>query len=124
VMLTRVKALPPCGIVKILVCFMGLTVLGSEPVASANEMQEYGTGETSMSADAVREALNTHRDELMSLPGVVGTGLGLCDNQPCIKVFVTKQSADLEERVKAILEGYPVVIQETGRFRTRPENLD
>jgi hypothetical protein len=123
-MLTRVKALTPCGILKILVCFMGLTVLGSEPVASANEMEEYGAGETSMSAEAVRKALRAHTDELMSLPGVVGTGLGLCDNQPCIKVFVTKHSPDLEKKVKAILQGYPVVIQETGRFRTRPGKVD
>ena len=77
-----------------------------------------------MSPETVRKALETHTDELMSLPGVVGTGQGLCDNQPCIKVFVIKDSPDLEERIKTILEGYPVVIQETGRFRTRPGKVD
>jgi hypothetical protein len=77
-----------------------------------------------MSSEAVGKALEKHRDELMSLPGVVGTGQGLCDKQPCIKVFVTKHLPDLQDQVKTILEGYPVVIQETGRFRTRPEKLD
>jgi hypothetical protein len=39
-------------------------------------------------------------------------------------VFVVKHSPDLEKQVKTILKGYPVVIQETGRFRKRPGKLD
>ena len=109
---------------KILVCFIGLAVLGSGPVACGNEAEEEYSGETPMSAEAVGKALKKHRDELMSLPGVVGTGQGLCDDQPCIRVSVTKHSPDLEKKVKTILKGCPFLIQETGRFRTRPGKLD
>jgi len=109
---------------KIIVCFIGLTVMGSAVVACANEVEEDRAGEKPMSAEAVGKALKKHRDELMSLPGVVGTGQGLCDNQPCIRVSVTKHSPDLEEKVKTILKGCPFLIQETGRFRTRPGKLD
>jgi hypothetical protein len=93
-------------------------------MACGNDAEEYRSGEMPMSPETVRKALERHTDELMSLPGVVGTGQGLCDNQPCIKVFVIKNSPHLEERIKKILEGYPVVIQETGRFHTRPEKVD
>jgi hypothetical protein len=109
---------------KILLCFIVLTVLGTGPAACGNEAGKDYSGETPMSFEAIQEALEKHKDELMSLPGVVGTGQSLCDNQPCIKVFVVKHSPDLEKQVKTILKGYPVVIQETGRFRTRPGKLD
>ena len=123
-MLNALKAGTPCRILKIIVCFIGLTVIGNVVLACANEVEEDRAGEMPMSTEAAGKALKTHTDELMSLPGVVGTGQGLCDNQPCIRVFVIKNSPHLEERIKKILEGYPVVIQETGRFRTRPEKLD
>ena len=118
------KITSPCFILKILVCLIGLAVLSNGAVAYGNDVEKKRAGEMPMSSEAVRKALEKHRDALMSLPGVVGTGQGLCDNKPCIKVFVTKYSPDLEEQVKTILEGCPVVIQETGRFRKRPEKLD
>jgi hypothetical protein len=118
------KTRSPCFILRILGCFISLILIGSAVVACGNDAEEYRAGEMPMSPETVRKALETHTDELMSLPGVVGTGQGLCDNQPCIEVFVIKNSPHLEERIKKILEGYPVVIQETGHFRTRPEKLD
>jgi hypothetical protein len=123
-MLNALKARTPCVLRIIIVCFVGLTVLGSAVVASGNDVEENRAGETPMSSKEIGLALKEHTEALMSLPGVVGTGQGLCDNRPCIKVFVTEHSPDLEEKVNTILKGYPVVIQETGRFRTRPEKQD
>jgi hypothetical protein len=123
-MLSALKASTPCALLVIIVCFIGLTVLGSAVVACANDVEEDRAGETQMSSKDIGLALKEHTQELMSLSGVVGTGQGLCDNQPCIKVFVTEQSPDLEEKVNTILKGYPFVIQETGRFRTRPEKQE
>ena len=48
-----------------------------------------------MPAKTIEEALRDHTDSLMSLPGVVGTGQGLCDGQPCIKVFIVKKTPEL-----------------------------
>ena len=39
-----------------------------------------------------------------------------------IKVFVSKKTAKLEKRIPKTLEGYPVVVQETGKFKALPDN--
>ncbi len=58
----------------------------------------------------------------MSLTGVVGTAQSLCEGQPCIKVFVSKKTVQLEQKIPKTLEGYPVVIQETGKFKALPDS--
>lgn len=67
----------------------------------------------------VVEVLREHTEELMSLPGVVGTAEGLCKGNPCIKVLVIKKTPELDEKISCTLEGYPVMIEETGKIRVR-----
>jgi hypothetical protein len=74
-----------------------------------------------VSQQTIEQALRVHNNELMSLPGVVGAAQSLCAGQPCIKVFVIERSEKLEEAVRRILAGYPVVIEESGPIRVRPE---
>lgn len=74
-----------------------------------------------MPQKSIEEVLKAHTDELMAIPGVVGTAQGLFAGKPCIKVYVVKKTPDLEKRVPDSLEGYPVVIEETGEIRARPE---
>ncbi len=57
----------------------------------------------------------------MSVSGVVGTGQGLCDDKPCIKIFVVKETPEMEQKIPRMLEGYPVVIEETGEIRAFPK---
>ena len=73
---------------------------------------------TQMSTKPIEQVLKEHTDDLMSLPGVVGTGQGLCSGQPCIKVFVGRKTGTVEQKIPRNLEGYPVVIEETGRFKS------
>ena len=61
--------------------------------------------------------LAAHNDELMAIPGVVGTAIGRCDSVPCIRVFLRDSSAGTA--VPARLEGHPVVTEVTGPFRPR-----
>lgn len=75
-----------------------------------------------MTANKIKEVLQEHSVDLMSIPGVVGVGQGLCDNQPCIKVFVVKKTPELEDKIPEKLEGYTVKIEETGIIRALPEN--
>lgn len=75
-----------------------------------------------MPAKTIEEVLKEHTKELMSVPGVVGTALGLCDDTPCIKVYVAKKTSELDQKIPDILEGYPVMIEETGEIRALPEN--
>ena len=72
-----------------------------------------------MEAETISEVLKEKTDALMSIPGVVGTGQGLCDGKPCIKIYVVKKSPELEGQIHDILDPCPWSIQESGRFRSR-----
>jgi len=65
----------------------------------------------------IQEALKLHNAGLMALEGVVGTGIGAWDGEPCIKVFAEQVTHGLLSRIPGEIEGYPVKIEETGTFR-------
>jgi hypothetical protein len=75
-----------------------------------------------MPSRTIEEVLKEDSRYLMSITGVVGTGQGLCDTRPCIKVFVIKKTRELEQKIPKVLEGYPVVIEESGEFHALPKN--
>jgi len=74
-----------------------------------------------MSQVTIEDVLKEHTDELMALPGVVGTGQGLCDGKPCIKVFVMRLTPELEAKIPEKIKGYKVKAVETGQFQVFPE---
>lgn len=53
----------------------------------------------------------------MSLPGVVGTALGSIAGDPCIKVFIARSTSNLLRQLPSEIDGYPLVVQETGEFK-------
>jgi hypothetical protein len=65
----------------------------------------------------LEEVLKDHTSGLMAIPGVGGTAQGLCDGEPCIRVFIVERSEELLSLIPAEIEGYPVEVQETGEFR-------
>ena len=75
-----------------------------------------------MPSKPIKKVLEEHTLKLMSIEGVIGTAEGLCNGKPCIKVYVIKKTRQLTQRIPTTLEGYPVVIEETGEFRALPEN--
>jgi hypothetical protein len=78
-------------------------------------------GKNPMTAETIKEVLKKHTKDLMSMPGVVGTGQGLCEGKPCIKVFVIEKTPDLDQKIPKTLDGYPVVIEETGEIKALPK---
>jgi hypothetical protein len=78
-------------------------------------------GEKQVTEKAIEEVLKEHTEELMSLPGVVGTAQGLCNDKPCIKVYVIEKTPELAQKIPDIIEGYQVVIEETGEIRALPK---
>lgn len=80
--------------------------------------------DTDMPKQSVSEVLARHSAALMSVPGVVGTGEGLCDGAPCIKVYVEQATPALRERVPETLEGYAVALEETGEVRPLEHRRD
>ena len=70
-----------------------------------------------MKQKSIEEALKEHTGNWMDIPGVVGTGLGICEGDPCIKIFVTKLTKELKQQIPGSIENYPVIIEETGMFK-------
>jgi len=106
-----VKSLTLWFIVRVLVALVSLGWLLSIPLACSQQ------SESLMQRKTIQSVLKEHTDKLMTLPGVVGTGLGECSGKPCIKVFVAKKTPDLVKQIPSSLEGHPVEVQETGEFR-------
>ncbi len=65
----------------------------------------------------IADVLREHTDELMTLPGVVGTAQGEQDGKPCVMVLVVELTDELKRQIPEELDGYPVVISETGEIK-------
>lgn len=117
-----IKTISSRLMLKVITISVGI-IFSYSGVSMCAEKNHKGRGEEpQVPKKTIEEVLKEHTSKLMSLLGVVGTAQGLCNGQPCIKVFVSKKTAELEQRVPKTLDGYPVVIQETGKFKALPEN--
>jgi hypothetical protein len=65
----------------------------------------------------IEQVLEKHTDQWMAMTGVVGTGIGQSGGKPCIKVFVIKTTDELSKKIPTTVDGYPVLIEETGEFK-------
>jgi hypothetical protein len=102
--------------------FISLVILSIFFISHAGEKSDILPEGNPMTAKPIDEVLRTHAKAIMSIPGVVGIGQGLCEGKPCIKVFVIKKTQELDQKIPSVLEGYPVAIEETGKIRPLPEN--
>ena len=71
-----------------------------------------------MNKPSLKEVIERHRAQVMSLQGVVGIAAGLSKTDPqrhCIQVYVT--SHDWPEGVPRQLDGYEVELVKTSGFR-------
>ena len=66
---------------------------------------------------SIEQVLQEHTDSLMAIPGVVGTGQGLCSGVPCIRVFVVEKTDELLEQIPSEIEGYTIDVEATGVIR-------
>lgn len=94
---------------------MGLALLFATSIVMAD-----GT-DMAMNEQAIQAALMEHSEDLMALPGVIGTALGLCGDVTCIKVFVSVKSPELERAIQTLVGDHRVDVEETGEFRARPD---
>jgi hypothetical protein len=65
----------------------------------------------------MNEVQAEHQKRLTAIPGVVGMGQGLKEGKPCFRVYVTKLTPELSAKIPATIEGYPVVVKETGPIK-------
>src|SRR5438093_13113152 len=78
-----------------------------------------GGGGATVTARSIDEVLAAHTDSLMALPGVVGTAIGLCEGERCIKVLVADSNPATRRRIPDRLEGYRVLVEMTGTITPR-----
>jgi len=76
-------------------------------------------GRATVRERSIDEVLAAHTDSLMALPGVVGTAIGLCGGERCIKVLVADSNAATKRRLPDRLEGYRVLVEVTGTITPR-----
>ncbi len=83
---------------------------------SQNDTAEYEElGE--MPAKSIEQVLQEHTEEWLSIPGVVGTAIGACDGEPCIRILAAERTTELLERIPPAIDGYPVDVQVSGPIR-------
>lgn len=68
-------------------------------------------------ARSIQDVLSLYTKEWMALPGVVGTGIGECDGDPCIRVFLAEELPESLAAIPDSVEGYRVDVEVTGSFR-------
>jgi len=70
-----------------------------------------------VASKSIEQVLKEKTDEWMAIPGVEGTAIGLFKGKPCIKVFTSLKPRNLRDKIPLTVEGYPIIIEETGQFR-------
>ncbi len=71
----------------------------------------------SMPERTIEQVQEEHTDDWMAIPGVEGTAIGLFEGKPCIKIFTSSKPQEIRDKIPSTVEGYPVIIEETGAFR-------
>jgi hypothetical protein len=98
-------------------------LLGTQNVACTRVSQKGPPQHETMPRPDINEVLRSHDQALLAIPGVIGVYVGVLDDEktPCLKVMVVKMTSELETRIPKSIEGYPVVIEETGVIRPMPK---
>ena len=71
----------------------------------------------SMPERTIGQVQEEYTDAWMAIPGVEGTAIGLYEGKPCIKIFTSSKPQQLRNKIPSTIEGYPVIVEETGEFR-------
>ena len=86
--------------------------------AGCGKSPENKGGAPAMSTEDAIRVMDAHVKELMAISGVIGVAVGaLDDGKPCITVLVSRKTSEHGNRIPKEIEGYPVVIEESGEIR-------
>ncbi len=102
------------AIVLLNICIM--TTAGSLAGCSHTSTSDIEQGGV-MPNKTIEQVLKDRTDEWMAIPGVEGTAIGLFEDKPCIKILSSVKPQQLRDKIPSTVEGYPVIIEETGAFR-------
>jgi len=74
-----------------------------------------------MPARTIEQVLKENTDKWMAVDGVEGTAIGQYKGKPCIRIFASVKAEELRGKIPPAVEGYPVIIEQTGAFRALGE---
>jgi len=97
---------------------LALVLAGGCSQKSTSNQQE----QTAMPSPSIEEVLESHKDSLMAVPGVEGVGQALCEDTPCIRIYASRQTPEIDEQVPDSIEGYAVDVEMTGPIGPRQQN--
>lgn len=105
-------------LLRIVLCALGVAVFWACSAKPENKGEE-----TAMSRPDINDVLRAHSERIMAIAGVAGLYVGVLDDEvtPCIKIMVVEKTAALEKVLPKSLDGYPVVIVETGEIKPLQE---
>ena len=83
---------------------------------SCTDASEPGKGQ-SMPEQTIEQVQEKHTAKWMAIPGIQGTAIGMSEGKPCILILSSVKPETLRDKIPSQVEGYPVVIRETGAFR-------
>jgi len=66
---------------------------------------------------SIEQVLKDNTDQWLAIPGVEGTAIGLFEGKPCIRIFASSNPQELRDKIPSNIDGYTVVIEQTGEFR-------
>ena len=81
------------------------------------------TDRAPQAASTIDEAERQLSDSLRSVVGVVGTMVGECDGDPCLRVLVAKKTEELTRRIPETFAGFRVMIDESGEISAQDSTL-
>ncbi len=103
-------------IVIVLLNISVITVAGSITGCSYTGPSDHEKGQY-MTEQTIEQVQEEHTDAWMAIPGVEGTAIGLYEGKPCIKIFTSSKQKQIRDKIPSTVEGYTVIIEETGAFR-------
>ncbi len=100
---------------------LSVSMTGGCTAATAQPQIVDQAGNATVSKDLVDSAMavrDRHEDALMSIPGAVGTGIGMSDKpgQPAIEVYIKKMTPEAQAAAPKDVDGIPVKLIENGGF--------
>ena len=103
----------------IVIVLLNIGVMSAAGILTGCAYSGHGDDEKgqSMPERTIEQVQEEHTNAWMAIPGVEGTAIGLFEGKPCIKIFTSTKPQEVRAKIPSTVEGYPVIIEETGTFR-------
>jgi len=123
--IVALSALVVVGIVSFTLAACGQQDLGptsavpKTPASAQGDGVSYST-QPDAAPTAIEAAANDLSQQLLTIGGIAGVGVGQSEGSPCLNVYLENDSADLRNKVPRQFRGFEVVTEVTGPIEALP----